>query len=159
MGRDLHERKHRRTAKHPAAAEIMANANFSAAGSLREAMGFAQPVLAYFEGEIFSGSNTDRTVRACWLADESGEAVCVVTEGADFEKSKVLLKHAAKATQAVAALLEACEAILRYLPDQNDLLNHAATNDGTASGYDCAAVSLRKAVAAAKSEAHDNGYC
>lgn len=43
-------------------------------------------------------------------------------------------------------LYDACLAMLPYLPTPTDLLNYAATNDGQASGYDVAAMKIRRAL-------------
>lgn len=66
--------------------------------------------LTYVEGEMFTAAEPHKTIRACWLADETGDAVCVVTEGADFERCGTLLKQAAAATQLLPELVAACEA-------------------------------------------------
>jgi hypothetical protein len=49
-------------------------------------------------------------------------------------------------------LLEALERLLPYLPDENDVLNHAAVNDGRASDYDVAALHARAAISKVKGE-------
>lgn len=111
--------------------------------------------LTYVEGEMFTGAAPHKTIRACWLADENDEAICVVTKGAsDFDKCCEALKYAAFATQQLPDILAACEQMLPYLSNQNELLNYAATNDGRASGFDSASVAIRRAIQAAKENSH-----
>jgi hypothetical protein len=65
--------------------------------------------LTYTEGDMLRPSDLEQPFKACWLEDADGEVVAAVTEGADFERSKVMLKHAAHATQVLPALLAACK--------------------------------------------------
>lgn len=53
--KDRHERKHRRTARHPACIEMMANANFDAVPSLAEAMGLtSEEPMTKIDGKLYT---------------------------------------------------------------------------------------------------------
>jgi hypothetical protein len=68
--------------------------------------------LTYTEGEMIRPMDGGPSKKACWLSDADDRVVAAVTEDADFERSKVLLSHAAHATSVVPLLLAACR---RYI--------------------------------------------
>jgi hypothetical protein len=55
------------------------------------------------------------------------------------------MKRLRALVQAYHGVLVAAEKLLPYLPDRNDALNYAATNEGRASSYQVAALDLRTA--------------
>jgi hypothetical protein len=71
--------------------------------------------------------------------------ICVMFHRGEDE-SRANAELIVRAANVHADLVSACRAMLPYLPDQAQLLDYAATNDGRASGYDVAAMKIREAL-------------
>ena len=82
--------------------------------------------LQYVEGDLITIQDMQlnrKGKRACWLADAEGEAICVVSQDADFERARVHLQHAAYATQILPKLLAACKTALEWAKSDRTLLD------------------------------------
>jgi hypothetical protein len=95
--------------------------------------------LEYVEGDAFPQGLHGPKTRACWLTDADDKVVACVTKDADFERSRVQLRHAAHCTKVLPDLVSMCEVVIDRLrgPDVAGLCPVCGIPQGTVHTSDC----------------------